>query len=279
VEDLPIGGGEDQQRRALDLLARLAREARVPAAVAVSEEDAGGVGGLGSNPAGGGGGGGGGGAGDVRTKNRTAFGPHLAARSIVAAMEAAGAKVVVFNPATAPKLVKALAAVAAAERVDVDDAGLAAIAAAAEGDVRCALASLQMFAAGRSGRANTNKGNKGKPRSGKRAAPAPARRKKSAAGDDGDEMELDIFGGETDDEDAKRARRDATAADGARRDRGLSVFHALGKILHNKRDEDEHALSVPSKVVATEFTNRALFGERGRGVARRRKKRRRRGRF
>ena len=246
VEDLPIGGGEDQQRRALDLLARLAREARVPAAVAVSEEDAGGVGGLGSNPAGGGGGGGGGGAGDVRTKNRTAFGPHLAARSIVAAMEAAGAKVVVFNPATAPKLVKALAAVAAAERVDVDDAGLAAIAAAAEGDVRCALASLQMFAAGRSGRANTNKGNKGKPRSGKRAAPAPARRKKSAAGDDG-EMELDIFGGETDDEDAKRARRDATAADGARRDRGLSVFHALGKILHNKRDEDEHAPSVPSK--------------------------------
>jgi hypothetical protein len=163
-------------------------------------------------------------------------------------MEAAGAKVVVFNPATAPKLVKALAAVAAAERVDVDDAGLAAIAAAAEGDVRCALASLQMFAAGRSGRANTNKGNKGKPRSGKRAAPAPARRKKSAAGDDGDEMELDIFGGETDDEDAKRARRDATAADGARRDRGLSVFHALGKILHNKRDEDEHAPSVPSKV-------------------------------
>ena len=244
VEDLPVGGGEDQHRRALDLLARLAREARVPAAVAISEEDAGGVGGLGSNPAWGGGGGGGGGAADVRTTNRGAFGPTLAARSIVSAMEAAGAKVVAFNPATAPKLVKALAAVAAAERVDVDDAGLAAIAAAAEGDVRCALASLQMFAAGRSGRAFSTKGNKGKPRSGKRAAPAPARRKD--AGNDGDETALD-GSGETDDEDAKQARRDATAADGARRDRGLSVFHALGKILHNKRDEDEDLASVPSK--------------------------------
>ena len=244
VEDLPVGGGEDQHRRALDLLARLAREARVPAAVAISEEDAGGVGGLGSNPAWGGGGEGrGGGAADVRTTNRGAFGPTLAARSIVSAMEAAGAKVVAFNPATAPKLVKALAAVAAAERVDVDDAGLAAIAAAAEGDVRCALASLQMFAAGRSGRAFSTKGNKGKPRSGKRAAPAPrgerrgGRRRRAAL--DG--------GGETDDEDARRARRDATAADGARRDRGLSVFHALGKILHNKRDEDEDLPSVPSK--------------------------------
>ena len=52
VEDLPVGGGEDQHRRALELLVRLAREARVPTVVAVSEEDAGGVGGLGSNPAG-----------------------------------------------------------------------------------------------------------------------------------------------------------------------------------------------------------------------------------
>ena len=217
VEDLPVGGGEDQHRRALNLLARLARESRVPAVVAVSEEDAGGVGGLGSNPAGGGGGGGGGGG--AGGSNRKTPGTGLTARSIAAAMEAAGAATVAFNPATAPKLVKALAAVAAAERVDVDDAGLAAIAAAAEGDVRCALASLQMFAAGRSGteggRARAEE--RGRPRSRKRKAPAAAPR-----------------GG--DDAASNPDPPDAAAADGARRDRGLSVFHALGKILYNKRD-------------------------------------------
>ena len=131
-----------------------------------------------------------------------------------------------MNPATTPKLVKALAAVAAAERVDVDDAGLAAIAAAAEGDVRCAIASLQMFAAGRcgaqGGRARAE--DRAKPGSRKRKAPAAARR--GAAGTEGDD---DI---------KKTHPRDAAAAEAARRDRGLSVFHALGKILYNKRDDD-----------------------------------------
>ena len=224
VEDLPVGGGEDQHQRALHLLARLARESRVPAVVAVSEEDAGGVGGLGSNPAGGGGGGGGGAGGT----NRKPAGTGLTARRIVAAMEAAGAATVAFNPATAPKLVRALAAVATAERVAVDDAELAAIATAAEGDVRCAIASLQMFAAGRGGTAGARAGAEagGEPRSGKRKAPAGARRGAAADGDGGSARS-----------DPATGPRDATAADGARRDRGLSVFHALGKILYNKRDD------------------------------------------
>ena len=136
-----------------------------------------------------------------------------------------------MNPATTPKLVAALAAVAAAERVDVDDAGLAAIAAAAEGDVRCALASLQMFAAGRcgarGGRAFSRAEDRPKPASRKRKAPAAARR--GAAGTESD----DDFTKKKKNASATRRRRGA-----ARRDRGLSVFHALGKILYNKRDDD-----------------------------------------
>ena len=81
VEDLPVGGGEDQHRRALNLLARLARESRVPAVVAVSEEDAGGVGGLGSNPAGGGGGGGGGGC-TARTASGAVPASNVEARRV-----------------------------------------------------------------------------------------------------------------------------------------------------------------------------------------------------
>ena len=225
VEDLPVGGGEDQHRRALELLVRLAREARVPTVVAVSEEDAGGVGGLGSNPAGGGGGGGGGGD-TTGGGHRKAFGTGLTARRIVAAMEAAGAATVALNPATTPKLVKALAAVAAAERVDVDDAGLAAIAAAAEGDVRCAIASLQMFAAGRCGAQGGRARAEDRPKPGSRKRKAPAAARRGAAGTEGDD---DI---------KKTHPRDAAAAEAARRDRGLSVFHALGKILYNKRDDD-----------------------------------------
>ena len=136
-------------------------------------------------------------------------------------------------------MIAALAAVAAAERVDVDDAGLLAIAAAAEGDVRCALASLQMFAAGRSGaqggRARAeDKGQRAKTGSRKRKAPAAARR--GAAGTDGS----------NDDDGFKKTHPEgasAAAAEGARRDRGLSVFHALGKILYNKRDDDSEEVS------------------------------------
>jgi cell cycle checkpoint protein len=147
-------------------------------------------------------------------------------------MEAAGAATVALNPATTPKLVKALAAVAAAERVDVDDAGLVAIAAAAEGDVRCALASLQMFAAGRSGAHGGRARAEDRTKTGSRKRKAPAAARRGAAGTEGDD---DI---------KKTHPRDAAAAEAARRDRGLSVFHALGKILYNKRDDDSDVSDV-----------------------------------
>ena len=227
VEDLPVGGGEDQHRRALELLVRLAREARVPAVVAVSEEDAGGVG-LSSNPAGGGGGAG---AGATRPaagteKPSKPSGRDSTARRIVAAMESAGAATVALNQPTTPKLVKALAAVAAAERVDVDDAGLAAIAAAAgrgralrarePADVR----RRALRGAGRAGL--FARGGQAQARE----QEAQGARRRAARRRDGGATTT-----------PKTHPRDAAAAEAARRDRGLSVFHALGKILYNKRDD------------------------------------------
>ena len=86
----------------------------------------------------GGGGGGSGGGGHV-----------LSSRRLSPAMEAAGALVLAFNPATQAKLAKALAAVARAEGIDVAPARLTEIAAASEGDVRCAVGTLQLMASGR----------------------------------------------------------------------------------------------------------------------------------
>ena len=86
----------------------------------------------------GGGGGGSGGGGHV-----------LSSRRLSPAMEAAGALVLAFNPATQAKLAKALAAVARAEGIDVAPARLAEIAAASQGDVRCAIGTLQLMASGR----------------------------------------------------------------------------------------------------------------------------------
>ena len=219
VEDLPTGGSDDNVKRICELLQRLCRESRVPAVVMVSEEDAGGVGGLGGGAWAGGGGAGGGGA-DPSTSNT--FGNRLNARRIVSIMEQSGAEVVAFNPATTPKLVKALSYVANAENVDVSDDRLHAIAVAAEGDVRCALASLQMFAAGRTSTvvAGTNdKTSKGKG-------------KKRGRGENVEKTEKNSA-------ENKTQIGDKNAADGARRDRGLSMFHALGKILYNKRDEED----------------------------------------
>jgi len=209
VEDLPAGAGEEAARRAVDLLIRLTRESRVPAVVTVSEEDAGGVGGLA----------GGGGGGSDGKQNQKSFTQGLSARLIVHEMERNGALVVTFNPATTPKLAKALAAVAAAENVDVAADRLLAIAVAAEGDVRCALASLQMFAAGR--------GLISKPVDTKNKAKAKGGKKRGR----GEAVETDSR------KTAENLVGDENAANGARRDRGLSMFHALGKILYNKRDE------------------------------------------
>jgi hypothetical protein len=150
VEDLPVGGGEEQQQRVLELLQRLARESRVPAAVIVTEEDGGGRGGDDAPSRGGGGGGGagagGGGGGGGGPGGGGGFGggggPTLGTRSLTRVMEAAGALCVTFNPATVPKLVKALTAVARAEGVNVTPARLAELAVASEGDVRCAVVGL-----------------------------------------------------------------------------------------------------------------------------------------
>ena len=123
-----MGGTDESQTRVSELLQRFARESRAPACVVLAEDDDGPSGGGGGGAGGwgggasaggargamgggfstGGGGGGSGGGGHV-----------LSSRRLSPAMEAAGALVLAFNPATQAKLAKALAAVARAEGIDV----------------------------------------------------------------------------------------------------------------------------------------------------------------
>ena len=222
VEDLPVGGTDESQTRVSELLQRLARESRAPACVILAEDDdgpaggggwgggasAGGArGGTGGGSSTGGGGGGGGGVGHV-----------LSSRRLSPAMEAAGALVLAFNPATQAKLAKALAAVARAEGLDVTPARLAEIAAAAEGDVRCAIGTLQLMASGRTSDPGSAAAAAAAAGAGKKRRTKKERDAAAAAGGDG-------------------AGTITSAADAGvgRRDTSLSLFHALGKILYNKR--------------------------------------------
>ena len=238
VEDLPVGGTDESQTRVSELLQRLARESRAPACVILAEDDDGPSGGGGGGAGGwgggasaggargamgggfstGGGGGGSGGGGHV-----------LSSRRLSPAMEAAGALVLAFNPATQAKLAKALAAVARAEGIDVAPARLAEIAAASEGDIRCAIGTLQLMASGRTSNpaAAAASAGAGKKRRAKKDRDAPG----------------DGMGTITSSADAGIGRRDTS----------LSVFHALGKILYNKRDpapppENARADSAPHSV-------------------------------
>ena len=125
VEDLPSAGTEDARRRVLDALARLNRDSRAPACVVLTEE-----------------------TGDSRDGGHDGSRRELSARATAAAMAASGAAAVHLNPATRQRVTKALFAVARAEGIDADPAVIAEIVENAEGDVRSALAALQLAAAG-----------------------------------------------------------------------------------------------------------------------------------
>jgi hypothetical protein len=130
----------------------------------------------------------------------------LGARDALACLEDAGAAHIAFNPATKAELSKALLRVAAAEGAALPATAATALAEAARGDIRAAIGSLQLRCAG-GGRAAGA------------AAGAGAGKKRKAAGGGGS---------------AAGAAGGAGAATWARDDT-LSLFHALGKLLYNKR--------------------------------------------
>lgn len=131
-------------------------------------------------------------------------------------LEAHRATTISFNPFTALGIAKALKAVLEKERLALPDAEVTAIAEGANGDLHNAIATLQFVCTGAAPAAAPAKGR------GKAAAPRGTKRK--AAG--------------------SKAAGTAAAAEGedrsargafALRDSSLSLFHALGKLLYNKR--------------------------------------------
>jgi cell cycle checkpoint protein len=138
----------------------------------------------------------------------------LGARDALACLEDAGAAHIAFNPATRAEVCKALARVAAAEGAPLPAAHAAALAEAARGDIRAAIGALQLRCAGGGRAAGAGAG-----------AGAAAGKKRKAAGGGA------ANGG---------AASGAGAATWARDDT-LSLFHALGKLLYNKRTAPDAA--------------------------------------
>lgn len=132
-------------------------------------------------------------------------------KEIVDAAVAAGATRLSFNPLTEPNITRALLAAAARTGAALGGARAAALAAAAGGDLRSALLAAHLATAGEA------------------PAPpprAPARKRQTRA-------QAAAAAPDASRGDAGAAAR---AAAFAARDAGLDALHALGRILHNKRD-------------------------------------------
>ena len=130
-------------------------------------------------------------------------------RDLEAAAMGTGAVFMAFNKVTDRLVSKAVLAAAARARAPLGTGRAAAIAAAAGGDVRSALLAAQLATAGEE-RAVA-------------AAPPPTRKRRGGAGAVAPAPAPDPAAA-------------AAAASLAGRDAGMNVLHALGRILHNKRD-------------------------------------------
>jgi cell cycle checkpoint protein len=199
LDDLPHTAGPDARRRLAAAVGDLARCARFPVVV-VATEAAGRAGREERVDAGLGGGGGGALAG--------------LPRELAAALDAAGAAAVSFNPLTVLNVLKALRAALAAEGRALPDAVVTAVAERADGDLRAALGSLQFLATGAAAA----------------APPAPKQRRRRAATDAA--AAADVGDSSTA---AAAGAAGAAAAALTLRDASLSLFHGLGKLLYNKR--------------------------------------------
>jgi cell cycle checkpoint protein len=123
-------------------------------------------------------------------------------RDALACLEDAGAAHIAVNPATKSELAKAVMRIAVAEGAPVTQAAAGALVESARGDIRAAVAALQMRLAGAASGSGAGDGGRKRGRGAEKGAGA--------------------------------ADKGAAASWGARDDT-LSLFHALGKLLYNKR--------------------------------------------
>jgi hypothetical protein len=201
LDDLPFVGDSDRRQRLMDSLRTLCLTSRCPVVLVTTES---------SGSSGGGRGGGGEGGGGLGAMGGFSKGLH---KDVVALLDSLGAATITFNPITTNALSKALMALAAAEGVDLPQPAAAAIAQAADGDLRNAMQNLQVYSgcAAKAAPAAPAKG-------GRKRAAAGAARGKAAAADEGQQQRLAAQVG---------------------RDQRLSLYHALGKLLHNKRERGD----------------------------------------
>ncbi|KAK9814703.1 hypothetical protein WJX72_010168 [[Myrmecia] bisecta] len=140
-------------------------------------------------------------------------------KELMGVLDAAGAAHISFNPFTTPNISKALTRIAAEEGYSLASADVAGMADSAGGDLHNAVATLQLVCTGKAGRpaAPGNAAKKGKGRGRKTKAAEPESTLQSS---------------------------------GVARDQSLTIFHALGKVLYNKR-EDPDAATAADATAAT----------------------------
>lgn len=190
IEDLPNCSDAQQRQRLADLLGSIAGVAKCRVIVTATVSAAQG--------------------GQDRPSSASTQGLH---KDLLAAINAAGAGQISFNPVTKPNIQKALQQVSLQAGFSMPADTLTSIADSANGDLRNAIETLQLAAAGASIDTQAVKGQKGKAKRGKKAKAQPSAAAAAASNT------LPSFG----------------------KDTGFALFHALGKILYNKRPDDTEA--------------------------------------
>ncbi|GAQ81645.1 Checkpoint RAD17-RFC complex RAD17/RAD24 component [Klebsormidium nitens] len=204
IDDMPLAAEGDRRQRLCDSLEILARSARFPTVVILSEGQAGQSG---------------------QGDNQPRWGATAAFQQ---ALERGGAARISFNDITKANICKVLRRVANEERYDPPEEDLAAIAEESGGDLRQALATLQFHCLGQSQSAKPVKKAKKKKAAAKRG-------KKGALEDSEDVGQNGTQASVVEDDlgvpDSQAENRPELRG----RDSGLSLFRALGKFLYNKR--------------------------------------------
>lgn len=195
IEDLPLAADRERSQRLADSLYSLACCARFPTIVIIS---------------------------DVTSERSTSkVQDWQAAAEYTSSLERGGASKISFNPITTLVLTKILTKVAEAEHCEITPEAIAAIAAGSSGDVRHSLLSLQFQCLG------TTSSSLHTVASVQGSTAMKRKRKKRATQKAGATSSQAL----NDEQDAVAT---FCAAEGCRDD-VLGIYHALGKILHNKR--------------------------------------------
>jgi len=158
---------------------------------------------------------------------------HGLHKELLGSLTNAGVHIISFNPITVRNAAKALKTVAASMGVILDDESAGALAEASSGDLHNAIESLQLHMLG-----HRYLRSAAEPKSSSRGKGGQAKKRKAGAKAVGPSVALHSVGGGS-----------------GGMDSGLSLFHALGKILHNKRSAD-NAINSSSDNCGTEGITR-----------------------